>query len=90
MWSTASIDGASASPVLSEAPSVRSGWITVGAQSTRGLPVVSPRTTVSSEEYDQGLDFPWKETVAFTVYGTFAPTAGPGVITALVTWALSR
>lgn len=75
---------------MSEAPSFSSGWITAGDQSTSGLPVVFPRTTVSSEEYDQGLDFPLKETVAFTVYGTFGPTAGPGVITALVTWALSR
>lgn len=67
LWSTASIDGADASPVFSDAPAVSCGWITVGAQSTSGRPVVRPRTTVSSEEYDQGLDFPSNDTVAFTV-----------------------
>lgn len=58
LWSSAWIDGAEASPVFSDSPSARSGWITEGFQSTSARPVVRPRTTVSSEEYDQGLDFP--------------------------------
>lgn len=57
-WSTASIAAEDDSPVFSDAPSVSCGWTTVGCQSTRAFPVVSPRTTVSSEEYDHGLVFP--------------------------------
>lgn len=50
LWSTASISGADGSPVTSFAPFVNFGWTTVGCQSTSAFPVVSPRTTVSSEE----------------------------------------
>ncbi len=53
------------------------------------MPVVSPRTTVNSEAYDRGFDFPSNVTVASTVYGTFVPTGGAGVIFTLPMWASS-
>lgn len=65
------------------------GWMTVGVQSTSGLPLVRPRTTVNSEAYDRGLLSSPNFTVAFTVKGTFAPVASPGVITAPVMCACS-
>lgn len=88
--STALIGGVVALSVARESPLVSFGCTTVGDQSTSALPVVCPRTTVSSEAYDQGLLFPSYVTVALTVNGTLAPTAVPGVITALETRACSR
>ena len=53
--------------------SVRSGCSTVGCQSTSARPVVSPRTTVSSLLYDEGLALPLVRHRGRTENGTVPP-----------------
>ncbi len=71
--------GAGDWPAFSVSPSFRSGWRTDDSQSTRALPEVCPRTTVSSDAYEKLLLFPLYVTVASAVNGTVAPAAVPGV-----------